>query len=196
MPFVEGLSEKQERFCQEYMVDFNGTRAAIAAGYSAESASVIAAENLVKPKIAVRLAQLKKEAAESFGVSKQQLIDELKKTAFFDIRTIYTDNNALKDVKDFDDNAAGAIAGIEVDELFGFNDEGERTKTGITTKVKTNSKLGAIERISKMLGFDAPTKGELSGPNGTPLVPPVQQHTVVFKKMSDDNNTDTEPNAI
>jgi phage terminase small subunit len=156
---ADGLNDRQEKFCQEYMIDFNGTQAAIRAGYSADSAAVIATENLTKPNIQTRLSELKKEAAEQFGISKQQLINELKKIAFFDIRKIYTDDNGLKNVRDFDDDSAGAVAGIEVDEIDEFV-LGRKTTIGSTKKVKLHSKIAAIERVSKMLGYDEPIKNE------------------------------------
>lgn len=45
------LSPKQRRFVQEYVQSWNGTQAAIAAGYSERSAASIAHENLRKPEI-------------------------------------------------------------------------------------------------------------------------------------------------
>lgn len=45
------LTAKQQRFCDEYLVDANATAAAIRAGYSAKTAAVIGAENLIKPNI-------------------------------------------------------------------------------------------------------------------------------------------------
>jgi phage terminase small subunit len=45
------LTDKQRRFVEEYCVDFNGTQAAIRAGYSGDSAASIAWENLRKPEI-------------------------------------------------------------------------------------------------------------------------------------------------
>ena len=46
------MTKKMQRFCDEDLVDLNGTAAAIRAGYSAKTAGVIAAENLKKPIIA------------------------------------------------------------------------------------------------------------------------------------------------
>lgn len=46
------LTEKQIRFIAEYLVDYNGTQAAIRAGYSKKTAYSIAWENLRKPEIA------------------------------------------------------------------------------------------------------------------------------------------------
>ena len=45
------LTAKQQRFCDEYLIDLNATQAAIRAGYSEKTARVIAAENLTKPYI-------------------------------------------------------------------------------------------------------------------------------------------------
>ncbi len=45
------LTPKQQRFCDEYLIDLNATQAAIRAGYSENTAGVIGAENLKKPKI-------------------------------------------------------------------------------------------------------------------------------------------------
>ena len=45
------LTEKQNRFCDEYLIDLNATQAAIRAGYSGKNARNIASENLAKPNI-------------------------------------------------------------------------------------------------------------------------------------------------
>lgn len=42
------LTEKQKRFCDEYLVDLNATQAAIRAGYSEKTAKQIAQQNLTK----------------------------------------------------------------------------------------------------------------------------------------------------
>lgn len=48
---VARLTDKQQRFCDEYLIDLNGTQAAIRAGYSKKTARQMAAENLSKPDI-------------------------------------------------------------------------------------------------------------------------------------------------
>lgn len=45
------MTAKQQLFVKEYLVDLNGTQAAIRAGYSENSAQAIATENLSKPLI-------------------------------------------------------------------------------------------------------------------------------------------------
>lgn len=45
------LTAKQQRFCDEYLIDLNATQAAIRSGYSEKTARVIGQENLLKPAI-------------------------------------------------------------------------------------------------------------------------------------------------
>jgi len=56
---------RQERFCLEYIRTGNGTRSAIAAGYSRKTARQIAHENLTKPHILARIAELQAEISNS-----------------------------------------------------------------------------------------------------------------------------------
>lgn len=51
MTIVAKLTPKQKRFCDEYLIDLNGTQAAIRAGYSEKTANRIATENMSKPVI-------------------------------------------------------------------------------------------------------------------------------------------------
>lgn len=59
------MTERQKRFCEEYLISCNATQAAIKAGYSAKTATKIAAENLTKPDIKAyieeRLEQIRSE---------------------------------------------------------------------------------------------------------------------------------------
>ncbi len=48
---LSDMTGKQAMFCREYVIDWNGKRSAIAAGYSERTADVIASQNLVKVKI-------------------------------------------------------------------------------------------------------------------------------------------------
>lgn len=48
---VDALTEKQKKFCDEYLLDCNATQAAIRAGYSPKTAYSIGEENLRKPEL-------------------------------------------------------------------------------------------------------------------------------------------------
>lgn len=59
------MTNKQKRFCDEYLIDLNATQSAIRAGYSPKSAKQIGQENLSKPYLKAyideRLAEKEKE---------------------------------------------------------------------------------------------------------------------------------------
>lgn len=59
------MTEKQKRFCDEYLIDCNATQAAIRAGYSARTAQRTGSENLSKPVIKTyideKLAEIKSQ---------------------------------------------------------------------------------------------------------------------------------------
>ena len=78
----ENLTNKQKVFCQEYIVDNNGMRAAIVAGYSKKSARVIASENLTKLNVKNEIARLQKKNIEKIEVTVEEILTELKRIAF------------------------------------------------------------------------------------------------------------------
>ena len=55
------MTEKQKRFCEEYIKCWNGAEAARRAGYSPKSANRIADENLSKPYIKNYIAEIKEQ---------------------------------------------------------------------------------------------------------------------------------------
>ena len=58
---MEKLTAKQQRFCDEYLIDLNATQAALRAGYSAKTAYRTGADNLKKPQIQEFLGERMKE---------------------------------------------------------------------------------------------------------------------------------------
>lgn len=72
---LAGLTDKQRRFIDEYMVDCNATQAAIRAGYSASTAYSIGWENLRKPEIQAAIQQMLKERQITIDEAIKQLSD-------------------------------------------------------------------------------------------------------------------------
>ena len=75
------LTEKQKRFCEEYLIDLNATQAAFRAGYSRKTAYSIGDENLKKPEIKEYLKQIMQERSERTGVDADMVINELRRIA-------------------------------------------------------------------------------------------------------------------
>lgn len=72
------LTSKQERFCQEYVVDLNRTQAGIRAGYSAKTAGSIGAELLRTPKVFARVEELQKQIATRTETTQDWVIEQAK----------------------------------------------------------------------------------------------------------------------
>lgn len=147
------LTPKQERFCQEYLVDLNAKQAAIRAGYSAKTAHSIGAENLTKPEVEKRVTELRLELSNKTNVTKERVIEEYAKIAFFDIREIYDVDGGLINVKQIDDKSAGAIASIKATEEWGEDEEGNKTIVGTIKEVKIFDKIRALQDLGKHLGL-------------------------------------------
>ncbi len=76
------LTEKQKRFCDEYLIDLNATQAAIRAGYSEKTAFAIGSENLRKPLIKERIEKRREEWQERTGITQDRVLMELACIAF------------------------------------------------------------------------------------------------------------------
>lgn len=74
------ITDKQERFVQEYLIDLNATQAAIRAGYSKKTARQIGQQNLSKVVIQNLIQSYRSEQKKKFSVSfedKQRMLLEL-----------------------------------------------------------------------------------------------------------------------
>lgn len=71
------LNERQEKFCREYIIDYNATQAAIRAGYSQKSARSQGSENLTKPDILARVREIQHEEAEKMCITPDWVIVRL-----------------------------------------------------------------------------------------------------------------------
>ena len=71
------LNEKQKQFCEEYIIDLNGTQAAIRAGYSEKTANRIASELLSKLDIQEYICVLKNKRSERVKYSQDELMRDI-----------------------------------------------------------------------------------------------------------------------
>lgn len=149
------MTDAQKRFCDEYLIDLNATRAYKVA-YSRckkdETASVNGSKLLRNTKVQEYISRKQKEIEKRTEITQDRVIKELAKIAFLDIRKLYTDNGQLKNVADLDSDTAGAISSLEtLEEYDGYGDD--REKIGDTQKVKLLDKTKALELLGRHLGI-------------------------------------------
>lgn len=147
------MTEQRKRFCDKYFETLNGTQSAIYAGYSEDAAKSYASQLLDDPEVQAYLQTLRAEYQEKSGVTKERLIEEYKKIAFFDIREIYDVDGGLINVKQIDDSSAAAIAGIKSTEAWDTDEEGNRIIIGTNKEVKIFDKIRALQDLGKHLGI-------------------------------------------
>jgi len=140
------MTQKQKRFCEEYLIDLNATQAAIRAGYSSDSASSIAGENMKKPEIRARIDKAIAEQSKRTGVNADRVIRELAKIAFVNSdNVIDADTAKLKDDVTADDTAA--IMSVRVKTIPTADGE------GVEREIKLADKTKALELLGKHLGI-------------------------------------------
>lgn len=74
------LTDKQQRFVDEYLIDLNATQAAIRAGYSEKTARTIGNQNLTKLDIADAIAKAKQKRSERTEVTQDYVIRTIVET--------------------------------------------------------------------------------------------------------------------
>lgn len=149
------MTDAQKRFCDEYLIDLNATRAYKVA-YSRckkdETANVNGSKLLRNTKVQEYISEKQKEIEKRTEITQDMVIKELAKIAFLDIRKLYTENGQLKNIADIDSNTAGAISSLEtLEEYEGYGDD--REKVGDTQKVKLLDKTKALELLGRHLGM-------------------------------------------
>lgn len=140
------MNLRQKVFVKEYLLDFNATRAATAAGYSKKSARFIGNENLTKPYIQKAIQNSHETRLERLGISSDRVLREL---AFADPRKFFNDDGSAKAISELDDDTAAALAGLEQTEL----KSEESDVYGFTKKIKLADKGINLERLGKHLGL-------------------------------------------
>lgn len=134
------MTDKQKRFCEEYMIDLNATQAAIRAGYSPKTANEQGAQNLVK--LSKYIDQLKAEQSRRTGVSADRVVRELAKIAFVNAGDLIDPETASVKL----DASRDDLAAVQSVKVKSFGED------GLEHEVKLADKLRALELLGKHLG--------------------------------------------
>jgi phage terminase small subunit len=137
------LTPKQERFCQEYLIDLNATQSAIRAGYSARSADVRGSENLRNPHIQSRIEELQEQRQERTQIKQDDVAQErglIALSNIADFLTIENEEVKLKNFSKIDRKKLGAIQSIK------------KGRDGSIT-LSLHSKMSALAELAQIMGL-------------------------------------------
>jgi phage terminase small subunit len=144
------LTNKERIFCLEYVKHFNGTRAAIAAGYSKKSAHYQATEILARPRVKKELEQLLAEHAMT-AVEVLARLSDIARVHFANLIELHE-----VPVLDKDGKHVGNVQRIQVKpdaiEKYGYLIRSiKNTEHGI--QIEVYDPLRALELIGKAIGL-------------------------------------------
>jgi len=136
-----------ERFCQEYIGHYNGSKAAIAAGFAIKSARIKASQLLTRGNIQARVQELQGDLAKRCGITAEMVINELASIGFSNIQDYLGAENSIKDVSELPEETAKAIKSIKksITEFEG----GEKT----VVTFELHDKVAALEKLGRNLGI-------------------------------------------
>lgn len=147
------LNERQIRFCQEYIIDLNGTQSAIRAGYSVDTAQQQSSDLLLKPLIQEYVQELLDDRASRTKATADKAISEIYHLVSFDPAEIFDDNGNIQNIRSLPKEIRKSISSLEVFEEY----SGKGTKSdpkeyaGRIKKIKFWDKTKAIELLARHL---------------------------------------------
>jgi phage terminase small subunit len=179
------LTDKQQRFVEEYLVDLNATQAAIRAGYSEDTASEIGYENLRKPHIAAAIEVAQKARSERTQIDADWVLRRLAVEAEADLADLYNENGSLKPVHEWPMIwRQGLVAGIETHQEYEQTDEGKRPD-GVIQKIKLSDRVRRLELLGKHIGVNAfAERHEHTGKNGGPIEQRVERDEATLHALA------------
>jgi phage terminase small subunit len=140
------LRHRQQRFVEEYLIDLNATQAARRAGYSADTARQMGAENLSKPVIQAAIADAMRERSLRCKMTADEVLLRLARLGRANMQDYAEWGPAgvtLKDSAVMPLEAADCVA--EVSQTI--------SKDGGSLKFKLHDKVRALELCGKHLGL-------------------------------------------
>ncbi|EPL9570915.1 terminase small subunit [Providencia rettgeri] len=148
------LTDKQEIFCREYLIDLNATQAAIRAGYSEKTANRTASENLSKPDIQLRISELLKKRSDRLQIDADYVLNRLVEIDQMDVLDILHDDGGIKPIHEWPKVWRTSLSGMDLAEMFESKD-GERDLVGVMKKIKWPDKVKNIELLGKHVKVQA-----------------------------------------
>lgn len=193
------LTNKQQRFVDEYLIDLNSTQAAIRAGYSAKNADKIGPELLGNTRVSEAIQAAMKERSDRVKMTQDDVLKELSIIAKTDMRDYAaSDGKGRIIIKAFDAMPPSATKAIKkIKQTVTILSESVDEDTGATetvlkvqTELELHDKIRANELVGKHLGMfqeKKPPEGGGSNPDDDPLVDAIGDSAA--SDWSDDTNS-------
>lgn len=145
------MTAQRIKFCEQYVIDHNGTQAAIRAGYAKKSAKVAASRLLTYDNVINKIRELLAEQSKRTAITADAVLEELRRIGFSNIQEFIDDENSVKMIRTIERDKAAAVEAIKVTETVYGRGPDAITKTATTFKLA--DKLSALDKIMRHLGM-------------------------------------------
>ena len=146
------MTDKQKAFIDEYLIDYNATRAykEIYKGVKSDDVAAVNASKLLRnPKVKEYYDEKVEAKNKRAEINQDRVLKELARLGLFDARKLFTDDGQPIQITDLDDDTAACIVGIKVQE----NYDSDGNFIGYTKEYKLADKKGSLELIGRHLGM-------------------------------------------
>jgi len=143
----KSMTAKRKRFVLEYLVDMNGTAAAVRAGYSQRTAKEIAYELLRMPQVQEELSKRVADVAARLEMRIDDVVREYVKIARANITDFLSFGPDGVDLKSSSERTPEQLAAIAEVRMFAGSD-GKKS-----VALKLHSKTDALNALGKHLGM-------------------------------------------
>lgn len=140
------MTERQKRFCEEYLIDLNATQAAIRAGYSPKTANEQGCQVLANISVRARIDEALAERSRRTGVNQDRVIRELARVAFANATDV-VDFETAELIQSATSDDTAAIASVKVKTI--PTSDG----LGIEREIRMADKLKALELLGRHMGM-------------------------------------------
>jgi phage terminase small subunit len=144
------MNKKHKRFCEEYVIDLDGQKAAVRAGYKKARARITASELLKRPDVKEYVQKLQKKISEKLEITAEKVIQEIGKLAFNNLQDYINKGNTIKDLASIPRDHAASVESIKV--IKRKTGTGKNKVEEVTTQMKLHDKGANLERLGRHLG--------------------------------------------
>lgn len=166
---MAGLTPKQVRFVDEYLIDLNASAAARRAGYSVRTADAIGRENLGKPTVAAAIAERQAERSKRTQIDADWVLRRLAREADADLSQLHDAAGNLLPIGDWPMVfRQGLVVGFET--AHEVEGAGDSKRVALVRKIKLQDRSKTIEMIGRHVDVQAfRDRHEHTGPGGGPV---------------------------
>lgn len=165
-------AQRKALFVEAYITNGgNGAKAAIAAGYSKNSARFTACDLIADPNVSLQIQLRRKEVLEKARLTSDEVMASLARDLRFDPARLYNADGSLKSILEMEEDTRLALRSVEITLIR----DGKGKVIGRTVKIKFPEKTAAREQAMKHFGLYEKDRDQLGRAIARAIIVPAKR---------------------